>query len=241
MGILYLPIKRQIALLSAQLKGNSQAALESAYSGLWVDALDGAEIPISAVKNTILNIEAELAHIIGSDVFHPYRSYIYGRSEDLATLAGTPFVDNTDKPFVGQFDSAADSATNRPLTQMPVQSLEDYADPFFDNVELWNYDVRGNTIIHTRPLAYLQGCIWDRATQSVAFDDDAGESPLPEILANTLIAGTMGNTIQTGWTDGVSAASAYQNIYQQGLQILREGASGQVNLPLASQMNQAAG
>jgi len=230
--ISYSIIQRETALRSAQLIGVNQATLEAAYSGSWASALDGAEIPLSSFKNQILNIESELAQIIAADSSHPYRTYIYGRSATLANLAGTPSVGINNDPFIGVFDSCADADTSRPLTLMPTETLTDYDNAFFDDTELWNYSITGNTIQHTRPNgAYLQGCIWNRTTQGTAYDAN-GSSPLPPILANTWIAGVLANIIQVGWADGAAATAANSNLYQQGIQILRLGTN--VNIPLAS-------
>ncbi len=234
MSISYSIIRREVALRSAQMIGTSQATLEATYAGTWDTSLDGAEIPLASFKEQVLNIESELAHIIGSDASHPYRTYIYGRSATLSNLDGTPVVDNNDDPFVGVFDSCADEDTNRPLTLMPTETLTDYEDAFFDDISLWNYCIVGNTIQHTRANgAYLQGCVWNRTTQDAAYDSD-GDSPLPPILANTWIAGVLANIGQVGWTDGAGATGTYNNLYQQGVQILRMGSSQSLNIPLAS-------
>lgn len=234
MAIAYNIIRREVALRSAQIEGTDQATLETAYAGAWAGSLDGAEIPISSIKEQILNIESELAHIIASDVSHPYRTYIFGQSSTLANLADTPTLDENSDPFIGMFDACVDGSTGQPLTVQPTQTLLDYQDAFFDNVELYNYCIVGNTIQHSRSTAILQGCVWNRTTQDTAYDDD-GDSPLPPILANTWIAGVMANLGQVGWTDGAGVTGMYSGLYQQGVQILRIGAGTTLNLPLASQ------
>lgn len=226
----YLTIKRQAALRLAQIIGSSQSTLEAAYSGAWASALDGAEIPLSAFKDMVLMIEKEMAQVIGNNPQHPARSLIYGRSASLADLASSPTVTNGGVEFVGVFDSAADSDTNAPLTWMPTQTLADYKDPFFDNLELYNYNLTGNQFRHTRDLAYLQGCAWDYDTQSTAYDAD-GDSPLPQACANMHVNGIVGNSTQVGWTDASSAAQVDMNLYQQGYQMLL---MGMPNTPLAS-------
>lgn len=232
MAIAYSIIQREAALRTAQLIGTDQATLEAAYAGAWASALDGAEIPLSSIKNQILNIESEIAHIIASDTSHPYRTYIYGRSATLANLDNTPTVDNGSNPFIGVFDSCSDETTDRPLTLMPTETLTDYGNAFFDDTELWNYAIVGNTIQHTRPNgAYLQGCVWNRTTQATAYDA-TGNSPLPPTLSNTWIAGVLANIVQVGWTDGAQAAGTYRGLYQQGIEILRMGSGA--NIPLAS-------
>jgi len=234
MSISYNIIKREVALRSSQLIGTSQATLEASYTGAWAGSLDGAEIPISSIKEQILNVESEIAHIIASDVSHPYRTYIYGRSSALNNLGNTPTLDQSNNPFIGMFDSCVDGETGQPLTVQPTETLFDYEDAFFNNVELYNYCIVGNTIQHTRTTVKLQGCVWNRATQDALYDS-GGDSPLPPILTNTWIAGVMGNLGQIGWDSSSGMIGMYSNLYQQGIQILRIGSGGQVNLPLASQ------
>jgi hypothetical protein len=140
-------------------------------------------------------------------------------------------VDNTNKEFIGIFDSCADSATNAPLTWAPRQTIADYADAFFGDTSLFNYNITGNQISTTRPLVFLQGCVWDYTTQATAYDAD-GNSPLPQVCANMLVNGVCGNSVQVGWSDNVGAAQIDLQLYQQGLQLLT---TGMPNIPLASQ------
>jgi hypothetical protein len=234
MSISYNIIQREVALRSAQIEGTSQSTLETAYTGAWAGSLDGAEINESSFKEQILNVESEIAHIIASDVSHPYRTYIYGISAALSNLGSTPTLDGSSNPFIGMFDSCVDGTTGQPLTVQPTETLFDYEDSFFNNADLYNYCIVGNTIQHTRTTAKLQGCVWNRATQDALYDS-GGDSPLPPILANTWIAGVMGNLGQIGWEGSSGVIGMYSNLYQQGIQILRIGSGGQVNLPLASQ------
>lgn len=234
MAISYNIIQREVALRSAQIIGTSQATLEASYTGAWGSSLDGAEVPISSIKEQILNIESEIAHIIASDAVHPYRGYLYGISAGLANLANTPTSDNAGNPFIGVFDSVVDGSTGQPLTVQPTETLLDYQNTFFSDTQLYNYAIVGSTLQHTRATAKVTGCVWNRTTRDAAYDA-GGDSPLPPILANTWIAGVMANIAQIGWTDAAQVTQMYSNLYQQGIQILRIGAGQQINLPLASQ------
>lgn len=234
MPINYNLIKRECALRTAQLEGTSQATLEANYTGSWSTALDGAEIPISSFKVNILAVEKELAHVIGSDAQHPYRSMLYGRSDNLANLASTPTVDDQGFEFVGVFDSVTDSTNFTPCTVQPTQTIADEQNSFFDGVELYNFNITGNRIRHTRESVFLEGCVWDYDTQAALYESN-GDSPLPQMLANTWIAGYLATTVQVGWVDGANAAQTYNSLYQQGLQILKMRGDGMINLPLASQ------
>lgn len=231
MSIAYSIIKAETALRSAQLAGTSSTSLETSYIAY---TLDGAEIPESSFKTQIINIEVELSHIIASDISHPYRSYISGVSSALVNLASTPTEDDAANPFIGLFDTVVDGTTGQPLTAQPTETLLDYQDPFFDDTDLYNFAIMGNTIQHTRATAKMVGCVFNRDDRDNAYDAD-GTSPLPPILANTWIAGVMANIGQVGWTDGAGAVGIYGNLYQQGLQILKMGDGQGLNLPLASQ------
>ncbi len=244
MSIAYAIIRAESFLRSAQIDGSDQDELETAYTAAFTGdptgVLDGAEVPISSFKAQILNIESEISHIIAADASHPYRTYLAGTSAPLANLADTPSSDANSKPFIGVFDSVTDGSSGQPLTLQPTQTILDERDSFFDTIDLYNYAIVGNTIQHTRATAVMQGCVWDRADQEAEYDAD-GNSPLPPILANTWIAGVMANLPQVGWTDSAGVAGMYNGIYQQGIQILRQGTGSQVNLPLASQTNAASG
>lgn len=224
MPINYDAIKREVALRLAQIAGSDQASLETSYTGAWASALDGAEVPASSVKQVILMIEKELAEVIGNSPEHPARTFLYGRSVDLANLASTPSVDENNVEFVGVFDSCADSDTNAPLTWQPTQTLADVSNTFFDDTDLYYYNITGNQIRHTRPLAYLQGCVWDYDMQSDAYDADE-TSPLPQFLANTWIAGVCSSAAQVGWVDQAGATSMFTNMYQQGIALLQQGST----------------
>jgi len=218
------------ALRLAQMIGADQSTLEAAYAGAWASALDGAEIPISAFKDQILMIEKECAQVIGNSAGHPARTLIYGRSADLANLDSTPSVDNNNVEFVGVFDSCADSSDSQPLTWQPTQTLADVSDDFFSDTALYYWNMTGNQVRHTRPLAYLQGCVWSYDTQSDAYDAD-GDSPLPQMCANLIVNGVCANSVQVGWSDNVGAAQVDFGLYQQGMQILMSAG----NVPIAAQ------
>lgn len=239
MAIDYLLIKRSLALRLAQISGSNHTTLETSYTSDWATMLDGAEIPRSAFKDQILSVERELATMIGNNPQHPARTQLYGRSANLVNLASTPAVDNVGTEFVGVFDSCADSETSEPLTWVPPQTIEDYKNSFFNDLSLFNYNINGNQIQHTRDLAYLQGVVWSYSNQSDSYDLDDGVSPLPQGLMATWIDGVTARAAQVGWVDGAGVAGYYAGLYQQGMAVFNGSAPS--HLPLSAQANQAAG
>jgi hypothetical protein len=131
--------------------------------------------------------------------------------------------------FVGTFDSAADGTTDRPLTYQPTEILTDVEDAFWDDVNLWNYAIIGNTFQSTRTTSYLQGCIWDNDAQIVLYDAD-GDCPLPQGLLQALVNGVCGYAGQVGWTDNAGASDQAYQMYMQK----RQSLAGGTGLPLST-------
>lgn len=230
----YLTAKRASALKLAQMIGTNQATLESTYSGSWATSLDGSEIPLAAFKDMILMVGKELATDIGNNPSNPARTFLYGRSADLANLAGTPAVDENGVEWVGTFDSAADSVTGRPLTYQPTEILTDTDNAFWDDTDLWIYSMVGNTVQTSRPHLYLQGCIWDNDAQAALYDSD-GDCPLPQGLLQAMVNGVCGYAGQVGWMDNTQASQMAYQMYMQE----RQSLGGGTGLPLST--NQASG
>lgn len=219
MSIAYPKIQFQCALRSGQLEGYDSATLETAYTGTWASVLDGAEIPVSAFRDTILAVEKELAHIIASDKQQPYRGDLYGRSDALLNNAQIPTTDNASLEFIGVFSGVIDGTDLKPLTEMPVQTIEDLTSSFFDDTEFYHFAFIGERIRHTRATVFLEGCSWSYGTQ-LALYNAAGSSPLPQMLENTWIAGVLASLPQSAnWFN--AEGQMYAQIYQNGIQMLK--------------------
>lgn len=224
----YRQIIFQTVLRSGQLEGADNATLEASYIGALASVLDGAEVPQSALKDIVLMIESELAHIIASDKQNPYRNELYGRSSNIATKELIPTVSSASKDFIGICDSIMDASNDTPLTEKPIQVIRDAGQTFF-NTELYHFHLSGQRAEHTRTNVYFEGCVWDRTTQSTAYDA-LGDSPLPQPLSNTWVAGICANLAQySGWFQGES--NYYLNIYQNGLAMLKNRELGSPSLP----------
>lgn len=239
MPFTYKPCKVQAALRLAQLVGTDQATLEAAYAGLWTAALDGAEIPLSAFRDVAMMVEKEIATVIGNNPNHPARSMLYGRSTAQASLDNTPTTDDAGIEWVGVFDAVIDSASGKPLTLQPSQTIEDLSDPFFDDTTFLNYSQFGNqvqTVENSVPAFYYQGCVWDYDTQVAAWDAVAGSSPLPQVCASIMVNGICANSAQVGWVDNASLIQQDIGLYEKGLQLLNTGLP---NIPLASTVGTA--
>lgn len=215
MSIAYSKITSAVALTSSQLAGTDQATLEASYLA---KTLDGSEIPATAFKDKILAIEKELVGVISSDNQHPYRSDFYGVSGVLADKSLLPTESIGGVEFIGVFGGVFDSDDDTVLTEQPVQIIEDLSAPFFADTEFYHFAFTGSRIRHTRPSVYLEGCIWSLADQTALYA--TGDSPLPQSLENTWIAGVLANLAQaSGWF--VNEAGYYAQVYANGIQMLK--------------------
>lgn len=233
MAINYLTLKRAAALRLAQIIGATQATLETSYTDTtFSDMLDGAEIPLTAFQDQILNVERELVQIIGNTPSHPARSYLYGASAELEDLDSTPIADADGNSFFGMFDSCSDADSNRPLTWMPTQVLTDILDngaDFFGDTPFYYYNITGNFIRCTRPSVILQGVSWNYGEQVIQYEAD-GDSPLPDGITAAWIDGVTARAAQVGWVAG-DLFAYYDKLYEEGL--MRFGLN-RGNVPLSS-------
>lgn len=226
----YLEPKRICALRLAQIKGTDTTSLETAYTDTSiVTMLDGAEIPPTAFQDAILYIAKEIAQTIADNPSHPDRSFLYARTSALADNSSTPTVDNNGAEIIGQWDSCADSSTSVPLTWQPTQTISDCLNSFFDDTDIFYYNITGNYIRCTRPSVYLQGCSWDNTAQ-IALYIANGNCPLPQSTLSVLCDGVTERAAQVGWTDGAASAPYYSQLYRQGLAQIAMGSS----VPLSS-------
>jgi len=215
----------------AQIIGSSQDTLNTAYDETDItNMLDGAEIPELAFQDAILYIAKEIAETIAENPSHPARSFLYARTAALADNDSTPTVDDAGAEIIGVWDSCAEQTTNIPLTWVPTQTITDCLNSFFDDTDLYYYNITGNYIRATRPSFYLQGCSWDNDAQITLYQAN-GDCPLPQFTLAMLCDGVAERAAQVGWVDGAQVFPYYSNLYRQGLASLASPNS----IPLASQ------
>lgn len=184
MPIPYLHIARAIALRSNQIDGGDSADREAAYSGFTVASMDGVEVPYTALKDVIIQTEAELAEMVGYKANSAHRQALAAVSDDLADGDEIPTLDESNKQFVGIFDGVFDSETDDPLDYVPFHlftpAKRNYGS--FFRTDRFEYSRVGTLVYTSRPSIYFRGCSWDHNQASGMFDS-MGISPLPYALA----------------------------------------------------------
>lgn len=220
----------QVAIRAGQMQGRGQISREISYQAGYL-ALDGRQVPASALRDAVVAVEMELAEVIANDKANPYRSTLKGRSYDLPTGSSIPTregapgldpgpVDPAAASFIGMFSQINDSGDNSPLTEQPVQVIRRYLRGSRYKGAIYNYAFAAGRITHTRPLVYFEGCVFSQPRALARFDTDNTElSPLPNSLESTWVARALEFMAQEGYL--VNEASYYANFARSGIERLR--------------------
>lgn len=188
----YQDILKAIALRAGQMAEGTPAAREVAYAGDAASALDGAEMPYSALKAEILAAEAEIAEMVGNSTNAIYRTALASDSAAIPSGGQIPGTDQYLNAFVGSFDGIFDVTTDTPLREQPLQLVQRriaHDGTAFRIPAFW-FAKEGSRIYHTVSNVYFRGCAWDRDTQETAFDLPATVPADPSYGTADVDAGT---------------------------------------------------
>ena len=219
-------------LRANQMKdATNAAAREALYAGAIANAVDGMEIPLSALKQSVLASEKRIADIVGRTKNPILRRALYAVSANIASGDQLPYQPTgAVGEFVGNFAAVIDAADNRPLTEKTKQEVLRRIDNVGDFYKLpaYHYCIEDTRIFHTRENVKVEGCAWDYAAQSAAYDA-AGNSPLPEHLEIFWIADVLAHLAQENWF--VNDAQVFSQIAARCEQMLLQGVIPQAVLP----------
>lgn len=202
----------QVALRSLQLQGSSQSQLETAYTTGFT-ALDGKQVPASALKDACVAVEAEIHEIIANDENHPYRAAIKIISAALASGAEVPVEDGSQVEFIGVYSGVIDASDGLPLTEGAMQEIWRYLRKSVGRYEtdIRKFKITKERIYHTRPTVNIVGCGFS-PTVALARFSSSNKSPLPASLESLWVSRTLEYMAQEGWF--VNEAGFYGNFAQ---------------------------
>lgn len=234
MAILYKPVAMAIALRSNQISDAvTAAALETIYAGTLASALAGLEIPLTALKQTILASEKRIASVCGRQKNPILHGDMMSKTANIANKGAIPKKDASNKHFIGNFLGCYDAATDYPLTEKTKQEvLRRLNNPgTFFKLDTNIFCIEVDMLIHTVTNAYLKGCVWDRATQETAWGniETTGASPLAQELETWLVAESLAMSAQEEWFHG--EASIFRTVAAQCEQDVRGGVIPTAILP----------
>jgi hypothetical protein len=224
MSIPYINIAKSVMLRANQLKGASGAAeFESNFAGAIADNVDGLEVPLSALKMTILAQEKRIVGLVGRCSIHSLRLPLHGVSVAVANGGICPNATTGGGQFFGTFSGVFDSANPANAltekTKQEVMRRRRNAGSFY-KTESFIYAFDGMRIYHTRPNVFLEGVAWNYETQSTAYNSN-GNSPLHPELESFWIADVLANLAQENWFVGES--QTYLNLVTRAEQQLLQG------------------
>lgn len=220
-------------LRANQMKDAANAtARETLYAGTIANAVDGMEIPLSALKQSVLASEKRIADLVGRTKNPMLRRPLYAVSANIASGAQLPASPTGNGgEFVGHIAAVVDAIDNRPLTEKTKQEVLrriDNAGGFY-KLAAYHYCIEDTRIFHTRDNVKVEGCAWNFAAQSAQYDLANGVSPLPEQLETFWIADVLANLAQENWFG--NEAQGYAALSARCEQMLLQGVVPQVVLP----------
>jgi hypothetical protein len=220
----------QVALRALQLDGSNQAELENSYQTGFT-ALDGADVPASALVDAIVAIEGQLADLIGGDKRHPYRNVLYARSDDIASGEQVPTESEDGVMFVGVFSEINSSDDGLPLKEDDVAVIRRFLRGGY-TTEIYKYAMLGSSIVHTRDAVYFEGCAWSRTQARARFAPTAtAPSPIPTAFEPAWVSMTLAFLAQEGWF--IPEAQHYGQIATQSLAMIKNRETELPSLPSA--------
>ncbi len=234
MSILYANITKPVLLRANQLKDAASAsARNTIYEGNLGDLADGMEVPLAALKQSVLASEKRISDLVGRSKNPVLRGSLYAVSANISSGAILPNAPTGgDGEWVGNFSGFIDSATSRPLTEKTKQEIfrfNENAGNFY-KLPAFHFCLEGSRLFHTRSNAKAEGCAWNYTAQSTAYDNtNIGTSPLHGSLEQMWIADVLANLAQEDWFAG--EAQMYSQMAARGEQMILAGIVPQTVLP----------
>ena len=230
MTIAYARIAREVALRANLLRGGTPAARNTDYSTapLTTTLIESIDVPLDALKDSILMAESEIAHLIGNSNNPQFRAALAAASASVASGGDVPLVSGSN-PFVGVFDAIVDASDGTPLTEVPKRVLVrrvSNAGTFW-KIPAYHYCIEGTKIFHTRTNVIFRGCVWDYTTQTAAYP--GSNSPLPAELEGFWVAKTLASLARENWF--VAEADFYKSIANEKAMEMIEGKVALLQLP----------
>lgn len=197
-------VANQVFLRMRHLEEGAQAEIETAYTTSGFTTVDGKQVPVSALKDAVVAMEAEIAGMIANDRNHPFRAALYGRSADLLTGSLIPSTDSslTEVEFIGQFSGVVESATNLPLKESDLDEINRFNRKSTDRYTtvVRKFKLFSGRIYHTVANAYIEGCVFSRTEAINRLENSSSDlSPLPVQCEGLWIAKTLEFMAQEGW------------------------------------------
>jgi hypothetical protein len=258
MSILYQSLAKAIALRVNQLADAvSSDVFEDEYSSNpLVDIMDGLELPHTALRQAIIDAEAEIVAMIGNSSNVQLRSALQADSPVLVMEADYPVdipVNSTKGKFFGKFDGLYNAITHLPLQMLEKQVVLRRirnAGGFY-KLKHDCYFIEGSKVFFAcstsktgcscsttasctctgKSEAYFRGVGWSRNVAESAYDSES-KSVLPDQLANLWIALVLASVAQENFfmaQAGWYNNKALQSARAVGLEYVPEDMPDSVN------------
>lgn len=205
------------------LIGAKAGPLETTYNTrpLTVANFNSSIFPFSDYRTAILSAVEKLSQTIAEVIDHPWRTSLLGQTINLASGDLIPALDQNGDSIIGAYGAVIDSADGQVLSEQPDEVIRRrLLTPTLWKIPVYHYSPVGDTIVHTRPLVYIQVCVWNYGDQVTAFNAN-GDIPLPDVLAEAIICGALAMLVRDD--EFAAQAGIYAAYFTETLTAIRAG------------------
>lgn len=223
-------VVRQVALrINAFSNATQPADLQTAYVTALTSAVVGESesFPFSAIQDAVLDAEQKLAQTIAEVKDHAWRQVLISETAALASGATIPAVDSAGKSIIGVYGAVFDATDSDSLNEQPAEVIERrLRSSAIWKIPVYQYAIKGDSIVHTRTTVKIEVCVWDYTTQAAAIVAN-GNMLLPDVLMEALICGAIALLVRDD--EFTTQAGVYAEYFAETIKAIRGGAT---NLPV---------
>lgn len=223
----YSTVIKEAALRINGIAGALVADIETNYSSTTTTttALDNPRYPPAAIKDAILDTEAQIALAIANTKDHAWRFYMEEVSGFIDNGTRIPVTGASSGVYIGQLTPPYDTTTAERdfLREADYEDVAAYlrSSAYFGANPLI-YAIRGGYIYHTgnSSVYRLLGCVFSRSTRATQLASN-GAILFPDVAVPLYYTGAVSLLFRDGEYSG--QATQYKQIFDQWLQMVVQG------------------
>jgi hypothetical protein len=222
MSVTYNTVLRNIAIAVNALTGATPATLQTTYATIPLTSANfqSSIFPFLALKDKMIDGEAELITTVASTGDHPYRSALITQTANLpyGSLVKT---NAAGVPVIGIFGDVRDVATSQPLTKNELRQVQDrVVNPGgMWLIPVWWYALSDRRLYHTVANAVVDVIAYTRPSSDSL--DLTTNVFLPDDALAAMVNAALRQCIRDD--EFVLQASRFGQLYDQWVQQVKEG------------------
>lgn len=223
----YSTVIKEAALRINGIAGAQVGTAETNYASTTTTTtqLDNPRYPPAAIKDAILDTEANIALAIANTKDHPWRAYMAEVSPFVDNATQVPTVGASSGVYIGQLTPPYDTTTAARdfLREADYEDVAAYlrSSTYFATNPLI-YAIRGGYVYHTGSSSVYRmiGCVFSRSARATELASN-NAILFPDVAAPLYWTGAVSLLFRDG--EYAAQATQYKNVFDQWLQLIVQG------------------